>query len=84
MHVIHRSMLLGQGGSIADLEPRQGQSSPAITTQVYSHRMSDRDNDSPFLMFSVGMKGLSVFITNEAPGSRERDCAQRQGRNKRK
>jgi integrase len=45
----HGSMLLDQGWSIADVADRLGHANPAITAQVYSHRMRDRDHDLSFL-----------------------------------
>lgn len=45
----HGSMLLDQGWSIPDVAHRLGHANPAITAQVYSHRMRDRDHDLSFL-----------------------------------
>jgi len=55
----HGSMLLDQGWSIADVADRLGHANPAITAQVYSHRMRDRDHDLSFL------DGLDPIIPNE-------------------
>jgi integrase len=45
----HGSMLLDRGWTIAEVAERLGHANPAITAQVYSHKMRDRRRDLSFL-----------------------------------
>jgi integrase len=65
----HGSILLDQGWSIADVADRLGHANPAITAQVYSHRMRDRDHDLSFLdnvIQSVGAEPAEAIVRGNA------------------